>query len=149
MARVVLGGRGGPRLVLDGPAEAGLAFPVPAEDPPAAVDLLTDAVLTVRRRLRTGWDDAGNGVYSWSDVVTGPVLGSESRTEADPVSGVARWTAQVTIGYSGPALENPTAEVIDQAGRRWQVTRLEQLPGRLRLRLSRVEAEPTVEENAQ
>lgn len=148
MARVALGSRTGPRVVLD--ARPGLCPGLQPADPgpvqlDGASDVLAGATVTVRRRLRTGWDDDGNPTFAWGDLVSGQVLGAETRRELDPVSGQARWSARVTVLYSGPALEDPTVEVVDDAGQHWQVTAVAQLPDRIALTMTRLDVPPTVE----
>lgn len=146
MARLVLGGRHTPRLVLDGRRELCPGMQAAPPAPPAGGDLLAGQSVTVRRRLRTGYDEDGNPEFSWTDVVSGAVLGSESRRETDPVAGTSRWTATVTVLYDGPDWQDATAEVIDGRGLHWAVTAVLQLPGRLQLALARTETPPTEED---
>lgn len=146
MARVALGGYRGPRLGLDGTLTPPVAVPVIGSAP--VTDVLAGAVVTVRRRLRTGFDDDGNPEFAWSTAVRGEVLGAETKRELDPVAGTAVWSAKVTVLYSGPDFQDATAEVVDATGLHWAVTRVQQLPDRLVLWLTRLDTAPTVEEES-
>jgi len=94
--------------------------------------------LTVLRRERTGYPDDGDPVFEWNELVEGPAVLWESRTEVDDVSGVTYVKAKATILYDGDTVVRETTLVKADTGGTFRVEGVAQVPGRLDFVLTRV-----------
>lgn len=90
--------------------------------------------LTVRARTRSYIDDDGNARFLWDDVVSGPALLFERRTEVNDATGQTAVQADAVLAFEGDAPKE-TAVVWDSRGHRWEILSCRALPGRLELRL--------------
>lgn len=135
---LTLGGKG-PKVKLGGKATIMLddscgcaTTTTPAPDP-----LLQQ--FTVRGRDRAGFDEDGNAVYAWSDLVTGAALEWSSRTEIDETAGVTKVVGTLLIANPGNIPVPETSMVRDSDGRLWDVTGARAHPGSTALQLERLD----------
>lgn len=115
--------------------------PVPvmtADDPAPLTRQSVNPTLTVSARTRTGYNDDGAPLFTWTEVLTGEAILFEQRTEYDPDAGLTRVVGTATLLYEGAEKVVETAMVTDPAGGRWRVTAVSQTPGHLMLTLARL-----------
>lgn len=97
--------------------------------------------ITVRGRFSTGYDDDGNPVFAWADVVRDqPALMWEERQEGDERANTSTVTATFTFlyPYSEPEIRE-SATVLTDDGRRWDVTKLVRAPDRYTATVTRID----------
>lgn len=138
-------GTGGVRLDDDSRARgvAGLAPDVDETVPGAlpAPGTRINPLVTVRERFATGYDDNGNPIWNWADVITAQsAVSFEEREEVSDVSNLSVQTATLLIlyPYSAPAIRE-SATVLTDDGRRWKITGITRLPDRLQLKVERID----------
>lgn len=119
------------------------ADPVPVavdEDPAPTVVTEVNPRLTVRRRIRNGFDDDGVPLFGWADVVTAEALLFEERDEYDADAGLTQVKARAVLLYEGDVEVVESAVVVRDDGVRYRVLAVRQTPGRLEFDLARVAA---------
>ena len=97
--------------------------------------------ITVRGRFSTGYDDDGNPMWSWADVVKDqPALVWEERQEGDERANTSTVTATFTFlyPYSAPEIRE-SATVLTSDGRRWSVDKLVRAPDRYTATVTRID----------
>lgn len=98
-------------------------------------------LVTVRERFATGYDEDGNPMWSWADVISDQsAISFEEREEVSDVSNLTVQTATLLIlyPYSAPAIRE-SATVLTDDGRRWDITGITRLPDRLQLKVERLD----------
>lgn len=107
------------------------------EDAPGAeVEVLP--VLTVKVRTKTGVNDDGDPVFSWTTLVEGPATLWEQREEGDDIAGATRVKAKATMLYDGNQTITESAMVLADTGGRFRVTSVAQVPGHVSFDLERM-----------
>lgn len=125
------------------PGGPGVSLPEDGEGPtPVSVN----PVLTVRRRVRTGYDADGVAQFDWTTLVEGPSIMWTEREEFDARSGMSETRAKATLLYGGNAEVTETAGVWVDGSTQWRVTAVRQVPGRLEFDLSRLSGEKVAED---
>lgn len=98
--------------------------------------------LTVRQRERTAMDFDGVPLLDWFTVATGPAIEYVKRVETNDATGQTLVKVSAVIGWDGEHQPRETAVVWDSDGRRWEITSMNALPGRLEMQLERIEDGP-------
>lgn len=137
-------GSGGVRLD-DDVRSAGKAVLSPTVDetvPGATVPgVSTNPLVTVRERFGTGYDDDGNVMWSWADVISEKAAISFEESEEVSDAGntvLQKATLLVLYPYGEPAIRE-SASVLTNDGRRWSITSIERMPDRLQLKVERID----------
>lgn len=113
----------------------GCATVAPPESPPAT-GLPT---LAIRERSRMYFGPDGEPHYEWTDVVSGPALLLEERSETNDATGQTKVTATAAVAWESGTPPRETAVAHDSRGYRWEVVSCQALPGRLQLKLERID----------
>jgi hypothetical protein len=129
----------------DDPIGAGVVPALPTvqrldEDAPPTIVAHVNPTLTVRKRTKTGYNDSGNAVFEWADVVTGEAMVYESRMEFDDTAGVSVVMAKAVLIYDGDDIVTESARVESDDGSSYRVTRVDQVPGVLTLEMTRIDS---------
>jgi len=95
--------------------------------------------LTIRERTRQFLGPDGEPRYKWVDVVTGPALLLEERKETNDATGQTKVTATAAVAWEGGTAPRETAVAHDSRGYRWEVVSCSALPGRLDMKLERID----------
>lgn len=105
-------------------------------------DVHIGSVLTIWRRVRTGYDDNGAPVFSWEALAPANAVDYQQRKEVDPVAGITLVVADATITYDGPDIPHETMAIRDQDGRLWRVRSASVGAGVMRVTMVRLDQEP-------
>jgi len=93
---------------------------------------------TIRSRTRTGYDDDGNPVYAWDDLLDQIALKWETRTEIR--DGVTYRAGTLLIGNPDDVTVTEDAIAVDESSREaWRILSVADLPGTTRLTMERVD----------
>lgn len=98
-------------------------------------------LVTVRERFATGYDDDGNPMWTWADVISqSSALVFEERTESSDSANMAVETATVMVLYAyGEPPIRESATVLTSDGRRWRIKSLKRMTDRYQLDLERID----------
>lgn len=105
-------------------------------------------VLTLRIRIKQGYEDDGTPRLAWVDLVRGQAITFTQRTEWNQEAGTTKVVARATMLYEGERKVTETASATDDAGQMWRVTAVSQIPGSLTLALERIDQTPTGEKGS-
>lgn len=126
-------------VALDGPCgcSGGCGCASDGEEPPPDTGDLP--VLTLRKRGEMYMTEAGNPRWEWEEVLSGPAITYEQRTEVNDVNGQVKVVASATMAFDGEVAPAKETAVAWQGDVRWSITSLVALPGRLELKLERID----------
>lgn len=135
MVQVVLGGPSPYPVVLGGRSHPPCS---PAELEPAP-DPDYVPVVTVRRRLSTGYDADGSPIFEWQTVVTAPSIQFTTRREVSDATGATLEVGTLEVPCE-PEVETPTETCTAWVdGHRWEVTSVQRRSWGLRLQVERLD----------
>lgn len=98
-------------------------------------------LLTIRERFSSGFDEDGNPMWMWADVVKDKsMISFETRTEKDDRAGITEVVADMVFLYpfSEPLIrESATVRTSDGYG--WRITKIVRFPDRLQVTGNRID----------
>jgi hypothetical protein len=122
-----------PSVVLDDSSVPGTV----SEDPPGA-EVSVNPVLTVRQRTVGPDDDDGTPTFMWEQLLVGPAVLFEERSEFDSIAGSTSVKAKATLLYDGDVAVPESVSVTGDDGVVYRVTAVQQTPGYLTLEMERI-----------
>lgn len=116
--------------------------------PTSVPDVEVWPMLEIRLRTRTGFDDDGNPVFTWSAIATERSMLWEERTEVDPDAGVTEVKAKAVLSNDAALEVVPETAVVAAPGsdETWRVTSSAVYPDRVEVQMVRIEHAKTGEQ---
>ena len=110
-----------------------------ADDVQPTTETTVNPTLTVKQRVRTGYDDDGTPMFDWTTVVEGPAIVWVMRQEFDADAGLTAVKGTATVLYEGPMVVTESAVVEISDDERYRVSQVAQVSGALHFVLERID----------